>query len=172
MHGAGVVRALTRDEYFHVNVDGTAHLLEAIETAAPTARLLLVSSLAARAPELSHYAASKHALEGFSESMAQEIGAFGIKLLLVEPGAVATKFISHGTREAARRMPEYSFISGTGKSGLEGYYASAASSPEEVVTAIFAALDSPEPPLRVIVGDDLRGTLHGKGEQLLQLADG
>ena len=121
---------------------------------------------------LSAYCASKHALEGFSESMAQEIGAFGIKLLLVEPGAVATKFISHGTREAARRMPEYSFISGTGKSGLEGYYASAASSPEEVVTAIFAALDSPEPPLRVIVGDDLRGTLHGKGEQLLQLADG
>lgn len=121
-------------------------------------------------PGLSAYCASKFALEGFSEALSFEAAQFGIKLLIVEPGAVATKFISHGTREAARRMPEYSFLSGEGKAGLEGYYATCASSPESVVEAIFTALDNPQPPLRILVGDDVREPVRAKGEQVLELA--
>nr|WP_298684730.1 SDR family NAD(P)-dependent oxidoreductase [uncultured Dongia sp.] len=63
VHSAGLVRALTPLEFFRVNEQGTAHLLEAAATAAPTARFVHISSLAAREPQLSPYASSKHAAE-------------------------------------------------------------------------------------------------------------
>lgn len=115
---------------------------------------------------LSAYSASKFALEGFSEALAQEVAAFGIKLLLVEPGAVATKFISHGTKEVARRMPEYAFISGKGKSTLEGYYAAYATAPQQVAEIILTTIAGAEPPLRVVVGPDAQGSVRAKVAQL------
>lgn len=121
-------------------------------------------------PGLSAYSASKFALEGFSESLALEVAQFGIKILLVEPGAVATRFISHGTREATHRMPEYSWLSGGGKSTLEGFYAEYATPPEQVAKAIFSALDNPDHPLRLLVGDDMRDPTRMKAEQLQKLA--
>ena len=121
-------------------------------------------------PGLSAYCASKHALEGFSEALAAEVAQFGIKLLLVEPGAVATKFISHGTREAAHKNPAYEWLSGNGKAGLEGFYANYATPPEKVAEAVLAALDKPEQPLRILVGDDLRDTVRQKADQINKLA--
>ena len=120
-------------------------------------------------PGISAYCASKFALEGMSESLAYEIAPFGIKLMIVEPGAVATRFISHGTHDTERRMPEYAALSGGGKAALEGYYATAAASPESVAQTILAAIDSPEPPLRLIVGEDVRQPFRAKAEQLLNL---
>ncbi|GAY21746.1 SDR family NAD(P)-dependent oxidoreductase [Sphingobium fuliginis] len=122
-------------------------------------------------PGLSAYCASKFALEGLSEALSYEAAQFGIKLLIVEPGAVATKFISHGTRETAQRMPEYGFLSGDGKAALEGYYATCAASPESVAQAVLRAIENPETPLRLIVGDDMRDPVRAKGEQLLSLAN-
>ncbi|WP_303982406.1 SDR family NAD(P)-dependent oxidoreductase [Dongia mobilis] len=63
VHSAGLVRALTPHEFFQVNEGGTARLLEAAATAAPDARFVHISSLAAREPQLSPYAASKRAAE-------------------------------------------------------------------------------------------------------------
>ena len=63
VHGAGLVRALTAREFFQVNESGTAQLLEAAAKAAPDARFVHISSLVAREPQLSPYAASKRAAE-------------------------------------------------------------------------------------------------------------
>lgn len=63
VHCAGAVRGATRAAFDRVNVEGTQHLIDAMRRATPTPRLLALSSLAAREPALSHYAASKHAME-------------------------------------------------------------------------------------------------------------
>jgi nucleoside-diphosphate-sugar epimerase len=63
VHCAGAVRGATAADFRGPNVDGVAKLLDALATANPGARLLHVSTLAARHPELSHYAASKRAGE-------------------------------------------------------------------------------------------------------------
>src|SRR5437588_474025 len=47
---------------------------------------------------ISSYAASKHALEGWSESLRLEVNALGIKVVLLEPGSFATGIWSEGTR--------------------------------------------------------------------------
>ncbi|MBM3513244.1 MAG: SDR family NAD(P)-dependent oxidoreductase, partial [Alphaproteobacteria bacterium] len=63
VHLAGAIKALRRDDYFQANLAGTRALADAIVTSAPAAKLIHVSSLAAREPGLSDYAASKRAAE-------------------------------------------------------------------------------------------------------------
>jgi nucleoside-diphosphate-sugar epimerase len=60
IHCAGAVRGATPEQFNRVNADGLARLVQATVKQHPTPRLLLISSLAARAPHLSQYATSKH----------------------------------------------------------------------------------------------------------------
>ena len=59
IHLAGLVKALRREEFYRVNEEGTARLLNVARTTAPGAMLIHVSSLAAREPALSPYGDSK-----------------------------------------------------------------------------------------------------------------
>ena len=64
IHLAGLIKAARRRDFLAVNRDGAAAMARAVERVAPGARFVLVSSLAAREPQLSDYAASKRAGEG------------------------------------------------------------------------------------------------------------
>ena len=59
VHSAGLVRGRTREQFNRVNADGLVRLASAAAAQQPAPRFLLISSLAAREPHLSHYAASK-----------------------------------------------------------------------------------------------------------------
>jgi nucleoside-diphosphate-sugar epimerase len=63
VHCAGVTKARSPAEFRSVNAGGAARLARALAKKAPNARVVAVSSLAAREPHLSHYAASKAAGE-------------------------------------------------------------------------------------------------------------
>ncbi len=63
VHAAGAVRGTCQADFDRVNVTGTARLLGAVKSLSSRPRVLLLSSLAAREPRLSWYAASKHAAE-------------------------------------------------------------------------------------------------------------
>jgi len=63
VHAAGLIKARTPAAFEAVNVGGTANLAHAIEERGSIARVLLVSSMAAREPELSTYARTKRAAE-------------------------------------------------------------------------------------------------------------
>ncbi len=83
VHLAGVTKALRRDDYFRDNVEGTRAVAGAVARVSPTAKLIHVSSLAAREPRLSDYAASKRASE-------QALRAHGdrLSLTILRPPAV------------------------------------------------------------------------------------
>lgn len=82
---------------FETNVFGT---LRMIRTFLPAMRqrgsglIINVSSLAGKLviPFQTHYAASKHAIEAFTEGLRQEVRPFGIKVAMVEPGDINTNF--------------------------------------------------------------------------------
>jgi nucleoside-diphosphate-sugar epimerase len=59
IHCAGAVRGATQADFDRINADAVARLAEAAASRSPPPRFLLMSSLAARMPQLSHYAASK-----------------------------------------------------------------------------------------------------------------
>ncbi len=63
IHGAGLIKAKTREQFFAVNEGGSINLAKAAAKIAPKAPVVVVSSMAARAPDLSDYAASKRAGE-------------------------------------------------------------------------------------------------------------
>lgn len=73
VHCAGAVRGATAADFNAVNVDGVKQLVRVALSQSPKPRFLSLSSLAARAPELSHYASSKrqgeHALASMAEDM-------------------------------------------------------------------------------------------------------
>jgi NAD(P)-dependent dehydrogenase (short-subunit alcohol dehydrogenase family) len=104
------------------------------------------------------YAASKHALEALSESLYFELGHFGIRVVIIEPG-----YIAPGMKHADdHRGPEvyadlHAQWSGTaatltGPDGRPG--------PELVGLAVADAVEDPATPLRVEVGDDAAMVLH------------
>jgi nucleoside-diphosphate-sugar epimerase len=59
IHCAGAVRGATREQFNRINADGVSRIAQAAMDQHPAPRFLLISSLAAREPHLSHYAASK-----------------------------------------------------------------------------------------------------------------
>jgi nucleoside-diphosphate-sugar epimerase len=63
VHVAGLIKARSRDEFFRANAQSVGRLAEIAAAAPGPPRFVLMSSLAARAPELSDYAASKRAGE-------------------------------------------------------------------------------------------------------------
>lgn len=87
-----------------VNLVGVHHVTQAFapllgaepkaasQRAGPKGRIVMMSSVSGRsaAPFLGAYAASKHALEGYSESLRRELMLFGVDVLVVAPGPVAT----------------------------------------------------------------------------------
>lgn len=83
IHCAGLVKARSRAEFFAANAEGAAGMARAVAAHAPGARMALVSSLSAREPQLSDYAASKQA----GETAVQAILPPG-RLAIVRPPAV------------------------------------------------------------------------------------
>lgn len=82
VHAAGLVKARDRAEFLAVNLEGTRRMVEAALAAEPRPRFLLISSLAAREPEVSAYAASKRA----GEELLAEAGAGLERCVLRPPG--------------------------------------------------------------------------------------
>jgi nucleoside-diphosphate-sugar epimerase len=82
VHAAGAVRGSSQQDFDRINVAGTDHLLSAITALDTPPRLLLLSSLAAREPRLSWYAASKRAGEALLDSHP------GLDWLVLRPPAV------------------------------------------------------------------------------------
>ncbi|MET0338597.1 MAG: SDR family NAD(P)-dependent oxidoreductase [Caulobacter sp.] len=82
VHCAGLIKARNRAEFDAVNLDGAVAMANAATRMAPSAPFLLISSLVAREPDLSHYAASKRAGE---EAVAALLGD---RLTIVRPPAI------------------------------------------------------------------------------------
>jgi 2-alkyl-3-oxoalkanoate reductase len=83
VHCAGAIRGATADDFRNVNVEGVARLVHAARALRPLPRFLLMSSLAAREPQLSDYAASKRSGEDVLRS-----AAAGMPWTVLRPPAV------------------------------------------------------------------------------------
>jgi len=103
-------------------------------------------------PLLGAYHASKWALEGLSQALAQEVAAFGIKVTLIEPGPFGTDW-SGASAVHSTQMPEYADVRQRVQEGRKARFSGASPGPETTVDAIFAVVDSDDPPLRLFLGE-------------------
>lgn len=142
---------------FEVNVVGliavTQAFLPMLQAETP-GRVVNIGSVAGlvTSPFLGIYAASKHAVEAISDALRREQMPFGVKVVLVEPGPIATPIWNKGIEATVqkysntayapilKRMLRY-FVE-RGKSGLP---------PESVAAVILNALETPEPKTRYLI---------------------
>jgi NAD(P)-dependent dehydrogenase (short-subunit alcohol dehydrogenase family) len=112
--------------------------------------ILQVSSIGGIAafPMLGLYNASKWALEAFSESLAQEVAAQGIKVTVVEPGPYGTDW-SGASAVHTTPHPAYESIREARRAAVASRVLG---DPATTAAAILTVVDAPEPPLRLFLG--------------------
>jgi NAD(P)-dependent dehydrogenase (short-subunit alcohol dehydrogenase family) len=112
----------------------------------------------------SAYSATKFALEGLSESLAAEVAPFGIRVLVVEPGAFRTSFSGGGLLES-EPMDAYTETVGATRDMIRGMDGQQPGDPAKAAEAILAALAAEEAPLRLPLGPDAVDGIveHGEG---------
>ena len=98
------------------------------------------------------YNASKFALEGFSEALAQEVAPLGIKVSLVEPGPFRTQFASKGLGEAKKKIEDYTETAGAFRTKLKSVDGKQEGDPIKAAKAIIDLVHSESPTLRLPLG--------------------
>ncbi|WP_232924461.1 SDR family NAD(P)-dependent oxidoreductase, partial [Pseudomonas cichorii] len=106
------------------------------------------------APFNAYYSATKHALEGYSESLDHEVRGFGVRVLVIEPGATLTSFET-STIWSDRPLADYDALRAKYLAAYKRAIAGAASADEVAETIVLAALDQ-RPQLRYATGKDAR----------------
>jgi len=108
---------------------------------------------------VSSYSASKHALEGWSESLRLEVNALGIKVVLVEPGAFDTGVWTQGARMGEEAKKNISPNFQRSLRMREVIQKIPKADPIAVARVIVNVAQDPNPKLRYLVGSDARTQL-------------
>lgn len=168
--GYGLYAAIeegTAEEYrslFEVNVFG---LIETTKAVLPILRrrggtVVNMSSAAgiAGGGGGGYYNASKFAVEGLSEALADELRPFGVRVIIVEPGPFRTEFLGRSITIAANEMPEYAASSR--RTYRETNNGSQDGDPDKAIAVILQAVDTEKPPLHLPLGPVAHRTAERK----------
>jgi NAD(P)-dependent dehydrogenase (short-subunit alcohol dehydrogenase family) len=163
--GYGLVGAAeeTRpDEYrpmFEVNFFG---LVEVTRAALPGMRrrrsghIINMSSLVGfvGAQGFAFYSAAKFAVEGFTESLAKDVGPHGIRTTIVEPGGFRSDFAGGSLARAKTIIDDYESTSGATREYLKARHGAQPGDPSLLAAALCKIVEMPDPPLRLALGPD------------------
>jgi NAD(P)-dependent dehydrogenase (short-subunit alcohol dehydrogenase family) len=100
------------------------------------------------------YHAAKWAVGGFSDSLAMEVAAFGVKVCTLEPGGIRTNWARRAVQDAPDLLPEYEATVGSFLKIVRGLEERAEGDPRKIADVIVQLADSDDVPLRLILGVD------------------
>jgi NAD(P)-dependent dehydrogenase (short-subunit alcohol dehydrogenase family) len=152
---------------FEVNVFGPIAAIQAVlpyfraRRAGHIITITSVSGVAAWAGT-GVYCGSKHALEGVTQTLAQEVAELGIKVTNVEPGGMRTDYAGRSLIVSERKIADYDGAARNAERILGGHAGHEPGDPAKVAAAILAIAGADEPPLQLLLGADamLYATRH------------
>ena len=152
-------------EQFETNFFGTIRLIKAIVPIMRQQRngtIVNISSMVGRfgVPLNAAYVSSKFALEGLSESISFELEEFGIKVILIEPGVVQTDFLHNLKIKGNDAKSPYYKLMDLRIAFLKATINSNVSSRDQVANTILHAVNSKDPALRYVIGNDATNSIH------------
>jgi NAD(P)-dependent dehydrogenase (short-subunit alcohol dehydrogenase family) len=115
-------------------------------------------------PGASIYAATKFAVEGFSEALAGELAGFGVKMVLLEPGGFRTDFAGRSL-SVAPYHPAYDETLATTRKYYETINGNQPGDPRALVDVMFELSELEKPPLRVVFGKLAQARVEKKLDQ-------
>ncbi len=179
--GYGLLGAIeeTSDEeikrVFDVNFFGVLQVVKAVLPYLRQQRsghIVNISSIAGLAPMSGSglYAAAKCAVEGVSQSLAQEVEPLGIKVTLVEPGAFRTDFLTdHSILHSRTSIADYLPTSGKVVQHLADINGKQLGDPTLGAQAIVKAVEAENPPLHLVMGSDALERIRAKIQSLTKM---
>ena len=164
----GPIEEITTEEVkkqFETNLFGTIRVIKAI---VPIMRkqgngiIVNISSMVGRfgVPLNSAYVSSKFAVEGLSESIAFELGEFGIRVILIEPGVVKSDFFQNVRLKGMGPNSPYHKLMKRRVSFLDKAIKNSATSSYDVASTILEALNSKDPKFRYVIGNDATNSIR------------
>ena len=121
-------------------------------------------------PGSGYYAASKHAVEGFSDSLSAEVKPLGIKVTCVEPGPFRTDWAGRSLHQTPSRIADYQDTAGKRLAATKQQSGSQAGDPVRAGEAMIALTEMPEPPRHLPLGSwGYDAVLTDRRERLKQI---
>ncbi|QYK67548.1 SDR family oxidoreductase [Paenibacillus sp. S02] len=156
----GAAEELSDAEVDHIIATNLTGSIQFIRSALPHlrnqggGRIIQLSSYGGQVafPGNSMYHATKFGIEGFCESVAQEVAPFKIGVTLVEPGGARTEF-RYGSAQVANLMPEYDGNPAHGfLNMLDASKGQAPGDPARMAARIIESVEKEPAPLRMVLG--------------------
>ncbi len=118
------------------------------------------------------YAATKFAVEGFSEALAAEMKPLGVHVTVIEPGPFRTDFLGRSGKLAKKELPDYKETAGKARDYLRSNSGKQPGNPQKAIEALIAVVDSSEPPVHLLLGKSalkrFRENLVNRGTEIDQ----
>ncbi|RQP08150.1 MAG: SDR family NAD(P)-dependent oxidoreductase [Paracoccus sp. BP8] len=158
---------------FEVNFFGTTEMIRAVLPGMrkrSSGHILNFSSTAGfgAAPGFSFYSAAKFAVEGYSESLAREVGPLGIKVTIVEPGPFRSDFAGGSLDSKLSDIPDYKDLGDWISSYSSSRHGTQPNDPARIGPALCRIVDAEDPPLRLPLGVDALAHLRAECAQVLE----
>jgi NAD(P)-dependent dehydrogenase (short-subunit alcohol dehydrogenase family) len=148
------------ERQFATNVFGTFNVTRAVLPVMRRQRAGLVINMSSNGGfkgvrGASMYSATKFAIEGFSEALAQEIADFGLKLTIVEPGAFRTDFLDdRSLKRGTHALDDYDDFRAKANAVFEARNHNQVGDPDKLGLALVQIANETDPPLRFVAGAD------------------
>lgn len=103
-------------------------------------------------PAVGFYNATKFAVDGLSESLAKETAPLGIKVTIVAPSGFRTDWAGRSANNSSIVIEDYATTAEANKNAIRGYSGNQPGDPARAAQAIVKAVESNDPPLRLLLG--------------------
>ncbi len=169
----GCAEELTDEQINHIIATNLTGSIQLIKSSLPFmrkqggGRIIQISSYGGQVAFAANslYHATKFGIEGFCESVAQEVDQFNIGVTIVEPGGARTQF-RYGSAQVANLMPEYESCHGF-LNMLDASKGLAPGDPAKMASRIIESVDLPKAPLRMVLGSQaLTATINRLKERI------
>ena len=170
---AGGIEETTEAEFLPVFETNVLGLIRVTRAFLPQFRkqrsghILMLSSIAGLVggPGWGYYNTTKFAVEGFSEALAAEMAPLGVHVTLIEPGPFRTDFLGRSAVLAARSIADYNESIGPTREYYYGQPGKQKGDPLKAIHAMMEVVESPNPPLHLLLGALAYNRFKGKLER-------
>lgn len=166
----GTLEESSLDELLHqfnVNVFGAVAMIKAVlpsMRARRTGHIINMTSMAGLTtfPGISYYSGSKFALEGISDSLAQEVRGFGISVTAVAPGSFRTDWAGRSMVRTERSIADYDAVFDPVRQARQAKDGRQAGDPDKAARVLLDLVEHPDPPIHLLLGSDALSVVRRK----------